>query len=242
MAITTIDGSDLVASAPTAPPVGRLERTPLALLRFAATALPQALLNRLAAVVVRSLAQSHPRLILNLERSEPAVIHIAPTDLPYAFALRVGRAPITLAIIDPRTPGADASVAASVATLIDLLEGRIDSDTLFFRRDLTISGSTAAVVGLRNLLDREEMILANELALPFGPLARPVRAAARVFDHALDRVGARVAAMHRTLHPPAESGQDVAAELEQCRGEIAALTARLGRLEARQKRRDETPK
>jgi predicted lipid carrier protein YhbT len=220
-------------------PSSVVPRTPLALLRAAATVLPPPLLVRFLAVMTRSLNRSHPRLLRNLEQLEPAVVHIAPTDLPYRLVLNVGRVPVTLDITGPGATGADATVAASVATLVDLLEGRSDSDTLFFRRDLTISGNTSIVVGLRNVLDREELILADELALPLGPLGPPARAVARVLERVLDGIGARVAAMHRTLHPPTESGPDVASELDQCRSEIAALTARLGRLEARQKRRSE---
>ncbi|MCX7056149.1 MAG: SCP2 sterol-binding domain-containing protein [Proteobacteria bacterium] len=133
--------------------------------------------------------------------------------------------------------GADAEVAASVATLVDLLEGRIDSDTLFFRRDLRISGNTAVVVGLRNVLDREELSLAGELAALCGPLARPAQRLARRLEQLADGAGARLAAMHRTLHPPGADSQDLSAELERCHEEIAALTARLGALESRLKRR-----
>lgn len=212
---------------------------PLALLRGAATVLPRALLARIAAAVMRGLDRTHPKLLANLARLEPAVVHIAPTDLPYRFALAVGRAPVTLAIIDCGPVVADAEVTATVATLVDLLEGRIDSDTLFFRRDLVISGNTEVVVGLRNVLDREEISLAAELGALCGPFRPPVRAVAQALDRALDRLGGRIAAMHRTLHPPGGDARDVGAELEHCRSEIGALTARLAALEARQKRRDE---
>lgn len=201
--------------------------------------LPRPVLAKLATAVFRGLGRTHPRLLGNLARLEPAVVDIAPVDLPYRFELTVGREPVTLAITDRRKSDADAEVAASVATLVDLLEGRIDSDTLFFRRDLTISGNTSVIVGLRNVLDREELSLADELAALFGPLGPPARTVARLLDRVLDRLGARAAAMHRTLHPSTETGQDVTSELEQCRSEIRALTARLARLEARQKRRDE---
>jgi predicted lipid carrier protein YhbT len=219
--------------------------TPVTLLRSAATVLPRVVLDRIAAAVIRRLEHARPRLLDNLARLEPAVVHIAPVDLPYRFELRVGRMPVSLAIIDapsaPASPAPDAEVAASVATLVDLLEGRIDSDTLFFRRDLTICGNTSVVVGLRNVVDREELSLGDELAGLLGPLGNPARALARRLDHALDRIGARAAAMHRTLHPQAEQAQDVSAELERCRAEITALTARMGKLEARLKRRDEKP-
>jgi predicted lipid carrier protein YhbT len=164
-------------------------RPPLALLRSAATVLPRPVLAQIATAVVRGLDRSHPMLLSNLARLESAVVHIVPFDLPYRFALTVGREPVTLAIIDRGAPGGDAEVAASVGTLVDLLEGRIDSDTLFFRRDLTISGNTSVIVGLRNVLDREELSLADELAALIGPLGPPARAVARRFDHVLERVG-----------------------------------------------------
>jgi predicted lipid carrier protein YhbT len=214
--------------------------TPLALLRGAATVLPARVIAGLAAAVMRSLRRTHPKLLANLAQLAPGTVHILPTDLPYGFELTVGRAPIVLTPIERDAGGADASVAASIATLLDLLEGRIDSDTLFFRRDLIVSGNTAVIVGLRNVLDRDELNVGDEIAAAFGPLGPPSRAAARVLNRALDGLGARVAAMHRALHPSrADSTSDVSADLERCRAEVAALTARLGRLEARQQRRDE---
>jgi len=61
----------------------------------------------------------------------------------------------------------------------------------------------------------------------------------RAGERALQRLGARVAALHRRLHPASPEGPDVGADLARCHTEIAALTARLAALEARQKRRDE---
>jgi predicted lipid carrier protein YhbT len=214
-------------------------RIPLALLRGAATVLPPRLLSRLARGVLRGIDRTHPRLLANLAGLEPALVHIVPTDLPYRFALRVGSQPVTLSIVARDARGADAEIAATVATLVDLLEGRIDGDTLFFRRDLVIAGNTAVIVGLRNVLDREELVLVEQLAQLAGPLATPARALARRLDGVLDQFGARVAAMHRTLHPAEEAARDTSAELERCRTEITALTARMAQLEARQKRRED---
>lgn len=239
LAIVPADGADAAAGSIPRPAIRIVRRTPIALLRGAATVLPRPLLVRLMAAMLRSLERAHPRLLENLARLEPAVIHIVPHDLPYRFVLRVGSTRIALDIAERDAPNPDASVAASVATLVDLLEGRIDSDTLFFRRDLTISGDTSVLVGLRNVLDRDEWALADELARPFGPLAPAARAVARVLDRVVDGLGARIGAIHATWHPRAESGPDAAAELARCRSEIEALTARLGRLEARQHRRGE---
>jgi len=214
-------------------------RPPLTLLRGAATILPRPVLTRLTNAVVRGLDRNHPSLLRNVAGLAPALIHIAPTDLPYGFALRVGRAPVTLAIVDERPADADADVRASAGVLIDLLEGRIDSDTLFFRRDLEILGNTAVIVGLRNVLDREELNLATELGALCGPLRPAARRAAVALNRLLERMGSRVAALHRTLHPESGHQPDIAADLDRCRTEIRALTARLAAVEARQKRRDE---
>lgn len=212
---------------------------PLALLRGAATVLPRPLLARLADAVVRTMSRSHPKLLANLARLEPAVVHVVPTDLPYGFALEVGCEPVRLTLVDERPAAAGAQVSGSVAVLLDLLEGRIDSDTLFFRRDLTITGNTEVVVGLRNVLDREELRLTDELGALCGPLRPAARALGRAGERMLQRLGARVAALHRRLHPALPEGPDIGAELARCHTEIAALTARLAALEARQKRRDE---
>ena len=165
---------------------------PLALLRGAATVLPRPVLAALAAAIVRGLKKSHPKLLRNLAGLEPAVVHVVAFDLPYRFAITLGREPIALTVLARDATGADAEVAASVATLVDLLEGRIDSDTLFFRRDLRISGNTAVVVGLRNVLDREELSLAGELAALCGPLARPAQRLARRLEQLADGAGARL--------------------------------------------------
>ncbi len=215
----------------------RTSSPPLALLRGAASVLPRPVLSAITAAIVRGLAKTHPKLIKNLATLDPAVVHVVAFDLPYRFAITVGREPIALTVIDRAATGADAEISASVATLVDLLEGRIDSDTLFFRRDLRIAGNTAVVVGLRNVLDREELSIAGELEALCGPLGRPARRLARALEYVADGAGARLAAMHRTLHPPGTESQDLSAEVNRCHEEIAALTARLGTLESRLKRR-----
>ncbi len=55
--------------------------------------------------------------------------------------------------------------------LIDLAEGRMDADALFFSREITIEGDMEAVLALRNALDAEGLDLMAEAFRPFGPLA-----------------------------------------------------------------------
>ncbi len=218
-------------------PMDTAHPLPLALLRGAATVMPEPALSAIADAVLRGLRKTHPKLLRNLATLDAAVVHVAADDLPYRFALEVGREPVTIRIVERNVTGADAEIRATVATLVDLVEGRIDSDTLFFRRDLRITGNTSVVVGLRNVLDREELSLASELEALCGPLAKPARRLARTLERVADAAGRRLASMHRTLHPPGAEQQDLSSEIDRCHSEIAALTARLGALESRLKRR-----
>lgn len=214
---------------------------PSALLRGAASVLPRALLALLIDAVVRRLGRSHPKLMASLSQLEPGTVHIVPIDLPYGFALTIGGGrDARLRIVDVAPAGVSASLSGTVAALLDLLEGRIDGDTLFFRRDLLVSGNAAVIVGLRNVLDREELRLTDELGALCGPLRPAARRLALAAERAVQRLEARIAVAHRGLHPEAaRPGPDLAAELERSQDAIAALTARLAALEARQKRRDD---
>ncbi len=229
----------LAAAPAQPPPQSDGGATPLALLHLAAILLPRPLIGAVATRVLRSVTRSHPRLPRNLAELDRATVHVIPNDLPYGFALAFGGGPLRLTLIPPDAEGADATIRANIRVLVDLLEGRIDSDSLFFRRDLGISGNTAVVVGLRNVLDREPLLLADEIAGSLGRLAPASRRLARGLNGWLERLGSRVAAAHRALHPrEQDNGTAVIAELERQRAEIAALTARIGKFEARQQRRE----
>jgi predicted lipid carrier protein YhbT len=56
-----------------------------------------------------------------------------------------------------------------------MMHGAEDGDALFFSRDLTVEGDTAAVLALRNAMDDAELDLTEELAALAGPLASPLR-------------------------------------------------------------------
>ena len=62
--------------------------------------------------------------------------------------------------------------------LIELLEGRVDGDALFFSRDLAIEGDTEVVLMLRNAVDSEVIDVLDDLTSVFGPLAGLARKAA----------------------------------------------------------------
>lgn len=132
--------------------------------------------------LLRILEARHPRAFAALGELPDARLLIDPVDAPAALLLRVGPG-LALRVCD-RTAGAEATVRGPCARLLDLLEGRIDGDALFFRRELSIAGDTALILALRNTLDGEEMDLFGDIAAAAGPLrhALPVarRNAARV--------------------------------------------------------------
>lgn len=68
----------------------------------------------------------------------------------------------------------DAHIAGSALTLLDMIDGRLDGDALFFSRDLRITGDTEAVVSLRNALDDLDGSVADDAATLAGPAGRAI--------------------------------------------------------------------
>jgi predicted lipid carrier protein YhbT len=201
------------------------------------SAIPAPLLARLVAVLTHGMRRRHPQLVSNFKRLDPAVVHIAPTDLPHRFALIFGDGRMEVRVLLPGSPqAANATIRGGLLALIDLLEGRIDGDAMFFSRDIQITGSTAVIVAVRNTLDREEISMRDEIASLFGPLERPVRFMVRRFGKVVGRSRRRVSAMHASLHAADAPPRDVAAECDALRAEVKALHTRLAKLDVRQTR------
>ena len=142
--------------------------------------LPVWLLQPAVDMALARVLHRHPRLFERLHGFVDGVIVIDPTDLPVLFILDIGarRPRIRLA----REAGAGtvaATIRGTFATLVDLLEGRLDGDALFFSRELAIDGDTQAVVALRNAVDNAEIDVLADLLSILGPLSRPALGAAR---------------------------------------------------------------
>jgi len=74
-------------------------------------------------------------------------------------------------------PAHVATIAGTFFNLLDMIDGALDGDALFFSRDLKVSGDTEAVVALRNALDDFEGSALDSVVASFGPLSRPAGAA-----------------------------------------------------------------
>lgn len=152
--------------------------------------LAEAALNRLAGL----LAHRHTGMLERLADFAGATCLIVPRDLPAAFLLTLPPAPqpLRLELVDAAATEARATIRADLVTLLQLLEGRIDGDALFFSRDLTVEGDMEVVVALRNAVDDAGIDLIGDAAAACGPLAGPAEQLVR-------RVSGTAARLHRHL-------------------------------------------
>ncbi len=149
-------------------------------LRFALATLPAPLLQLGFDLAALSVMLRRPAIADRLRPWCGACILVEPQDVPCALALTIADRTGWLRLVvagDAERDRATARVSGPVARLLDLVEGSVDGDALFFARDLSISGDTEAIVALRNALDGEEVDLVDDLLWALGPLAGPARAA-----------------------------------------------------------------
>ena len=205
---------------------------PIPLARAAMRVLPAPLLQRSVDLLMRRLRQRHAALFDNLTRLDLATIVIAPSDLPHRFALRFGPSGVSLRVINGRDLAHQACVTGRLSALIDLLEGRIDSDMLFFARHIEISGDTSVVVGLRNTIDREEINLFDEIMAIGGHLARPLRRVLLACNGAAQRI------RERLQGPTMAEHRRSLEERDRLLNELRDLKKRLAKFEVRQKRQE----
>lgn len=119
-------------------------------------------------------ARRHPDLFERLAAIPDPIFALVPDELPVAFVLRADARRPRLRAIPKNALGAtkaSATIRGPLRLLAALADGRLDGDTLFFSREITLEGSTEAAVALRNALDNAELGGLAELVLPPGPVA-----------------------------------------------------------------------
>lgn len=148
--------------------------SPVLLAGLALRPVPPLFLQPALSAAYAVMRRRHSGVFERLAELGDALIVIDPVDLPIVFLLRPGGdRPGLRAARDGA--GATATIRGPLLALIDLLEGRVDGDALFFSRDLVIEGDTEAVLILRNAVDAEEIDVLDDLTSVFGPLAGPAR-------------------------------------------------------------------
>ena len=138
--------------------------------------LPLAPLQPLLAVALSVMTRRHPAIFERLIELDDPLFIIDPVDLPFLFKLSpAGLRPSLIAARNFDEASATAVIRGPLPQLLDLLEGRLDGDALFFSRELTVEGDTEAVLMLRNAVDSDEVNLFEDMLSALGPLAGPLR-------------------------------------------------------------------
>jgi O2-independent ubiquinone biosynthesis accessory factor UbiT len=197
--------------------------------------LPPPLVRLVLRRVGAALPRRHPALIRRLRRMAPARILFAPSDLPHRFLLDIAAGGVRLRLAAEDEAG-EVTMRGRLATLLDLLESRIDSDTVFFSRDLSVSGTIDTAVAFRNTLDGEAINLTEDALAPLGRLAGPARRVLAGVRARTDRLAERVAALRDAAHRAAHDGHDPERERDVLREQLDGLVARVARLEGRGRR------
>jgi O2-independent ubiquinone biosynthesis accessory factor UbiT len=172
------------------------EGLPVPLAKEAMRILPPRLLSPLIGVLMQRMRRRHPQMFRNLARLDTAVIHVEPADLPHRFALTIGVPEPGLELLEGEAGTPDAFIRAPLETLLDMLEGREDGDTLFFARGITVTGDTSVIVALRNTLDREEINLLDDVMSFFGPFALPATKAVSLMDRLVRQAREKITVLH----------------------------------------------
>jgi len=151
--------------------------SPALLLAVAARPLPPAIIEAVLRLALRRVQARHPEVFARLRPLTEIAFLIDAVDMPFKAVLRPGAQPPALYVLrdDDPAPAVTVVISGTLATLIDLLEGRADGDALFFSRDLTIEGDMEAALTLRNALDGADIEVFETLLSALGPLASPVR-------------------------------------------------------------------
>jgi len=156
------------AGRPASPLKTLLENAPSVLLAPVPLALLQPIFNRIATHV----ATARPELFHRLGAHAGKRFLIDPTDLPFVLVLTpLPERPLLTAHRRHERVAHAAAIAGKFFNLLDMIDGSLDGDALFFSRDLQVSGDTEAVVALRNALDDFEGSALDSVVASFGPLS-----------------------------------------------------------------------
>ena len=194
--------------------------------------MPLGLLRPLMNAAMKAMLKRHPNVFERVSELGDAEFLIDPVDLPISFILRPGGGrPELLPVHDGDYQGeATAKIHGPLMLLIDLMEGRIDGDAVFFSRDLTIEGDTEAVLMLRNAMDSDEIDVADDILSIFGPMRGPAQKVMGVAGSLFDRASDDLEALRSAIIAPVSRRCDrQAAEFQELEEKLANLPAKLRR-------------
>jgi predicted lipid carrier protein YhbT len=151
--------------------------SPVLLAGFAMPPIGDGVLERALNLMGRHIWKRHQRNFERLKALPCRDFLIDPVDLPFVVSLVFeDDGPKMRVLRQTDASEGNAIIRGPFKALLEMAEGKVDGDALFFSRDLEIQGDTEAVVALRNAIDDADMDLVTEFLSVLGPLAKPARA------------------------------------------------------------------
>lgn len=142
--------------------------------------LPLLPLQLLLGAMVRGIARRRPELFARLGPHTSSAYLIDVEELPFQLVLRPNPAqPQLTAHRRHERINADATISGPFMELFKVLDGRGDSDAMFFSGSIHIGGNTEAAVCLRYALDDLDGSVIDDLLAMGGPLLSPAHAVLR---------------------------------------------------------------
>jgi len=160
----------------TARPTDNDAFSPLLMAGLLLRPLPKAPLNRLLRHMAGHIQKNHPAILDRLAPLAGTEFLICPTDLPHDMRMIMGNGQVDCRIEDEFKAPADVTISGPFLSLMDMMDGRIDGDALFFSRSLAVEGDTEALLTLRNAMDSEDIDLRQEILTSLGPFKTPASA------------------------------------------------------------------
>ena len=219
--------------------------SPVLLAGLAMRPLPPVLLQPALDAAMHAIRRRHPGVFERLSGLDAPLFLIDPTDLPFMFLLHADAEAPRLSAVSGGEGAmiaeeeATATIRGPLMTLIELMEGRLDGDALFFSRELVVEGETEAVVALRNAVDGAEIDVLSDVLSVLGPLAAPARRLADGAGFLFSRFADDLETLRSAVIAPAMRRTDAqAAKLRDIDEKLAASRRRPTRT---QKDTTETP-
>jgi len=135
--------------------------SPTLLASFLLRPIPKILIKKPISLLLHRIEILHPEIFNRLKPLGICHFCIQPTDFHVNFLLKLDNGIPSIDVLDAAKPApkAEAVISGPLQSLIQLAEGRVDGDALFFSRTLTIEGNTEAILSLRNAVDSEDISL-----------------------------------------------------------------------------------
>ena len=135
---------------------------------------PDVVLNKGLAWALRRVLVAHPDIFNRLPENSRGIVVVSLTDLHLDLALDLSPTTPSLRVVtDEDRLTAIAGISGPLQTLIDLMEGRVDGDALFFSRALRFEGDTEIVVALRNTLDGIDIQIDRHVMFELQEIPKP---------------------------------------------------------------------